>query len=274
MMTKVGKHTYGFIGLLLIVYLGANGCQTAEPEINQGETIHLFDGNGLSNFYTFIRGRGRDSDPKKVFTVKDKMIRISGEEYGCITTLQAFQNYRLIVEYKWGEMTFAPRKERARDSGIMLHSVGEDGAYAGVWMNSIEMQMIEGGTGDLLVVGDDSERFSLTCKVAQEKAGNSYVYQRDGEAVTIYKGRINWWGRDRDWKDVKGFRGRQDVEKPIGQWNRYEALIKGPSIQIFLNGVLVNECIDVQPRRGRIQFQSEGAEVFFRRIDLIPLDGV
>jgi len=67
-----GKHGYGFIVLVLIVYLGAGGCQTAEPEINQGKTIHLFNGNGLSNFYTFIRGRGRDNDPKKVFTVNLK----------------------------------------------------------------------------------------------------------------------------------------------------------------------------------------------------------
>jgi len=38
-----------------------------------------------------------------------------------------------------------------------------------------------------------------------------------------------------------------------------------------LNGVLVNRGVDVQPRKGKIQIQSEGAEVFFRRFDLIPL---
>ncbi|GAH52607.1 unnamed protein product, partial [marine sediment metagenome] len=242
----------------------------ADSKINKDGVIHLFNGKDLSNFYTFIKDRGRNNDPKKVFTVKDGMIRISGEEYGCITTLQEFENYHLIVEFKWGKMTFAPRKQRARDSGILLHSVGEDGAWGGIWMNSIEMQMIEGGTGDLLVLGDDVEQFRLTCTVAPEKSGDSYVYQPDGKSVTIYKGRINWWGRDPDWKDVKGFRGKNDAENPLGKWNRYEGIVKGQGIKAFLNGLLINECTDIRPHKGRIQFQSEGAEVFFRRIDLIP----
>ena len=104
-----------------------------------------------------------------------------------------------------------------------------------------------------------------------EKAGNNYVYQTNGKPVTINGGRINWWGRDPNWKDVKGFRGKNDVEKPLGQWNRYEGIVKGQTIEVLLNGVLINQATDVKPRKGRIQIQSEGAEVFFRRIDLIPL---
>jgi hypothetical protein len=107
----------------------------------------------------------------------------------------------------------------------------------------------------------------LTSPVAE----NGHVYQESGTPKTIHGGRIDWWGRDPDWKDVKGFRGKQDVEKPIGQWNRYECIAEGQTITVLLNGVLVNRCLDVQPRKGKIQIQSEGAEVFFRRFDLIPL---
>ena len=233
--------------------------------------IKLFNGKNLDGWYTFIKDRGRNNDPKNVFTVQKRMIRITGEEYGCITTEKEYENYRLILEFKWGGPTYAPRVDRARDSGILLHSQGKDGGYSGIWMHSLEVQIIEGGTGDFIVVGDGSENFSITCPVADEKQGNSNVFKPSGNPVTINRGRINWYGRDPGWKDVKGFRGAADIEKPVGKWNRVECIAKGGEIIVYLNGTLVNQAFDVQPRRGKIQIQSEGAEILFRRIDLIPL---
>jgi DNA-binding beta-propeller fold protein YncE len=251
---------------LTVCFLAATEASTPPPG-----TIHLFNGTNLDGWYTFIKERGRDVDPKGVFTVKDGQIRISGEEWGCITSVEEYADYHIIVEFKWGEMTHAPRVDRARDSGLLLHSVGEDGAYGGIWMNSIECQMIEGGTGDFIVVGDGTEKFSLTCLVGPEKQGSSPVYQPDGEPATLNGGRFNWWGRDPDWADVKDFRGAKDVENPVGEWNRLECIADGKEITVILNGKVVNKAIDCQPRRGRIQIQSEGAEVFVRRVDVVPL---
>ena len=109
-----------------------------QPKSDLKNKVILFNGKNLDGWYTFVQNRGRDIDPKKVFTVQDGMIRISGEEWGGITSNEEFENYRLIVEFKWGGKTFAPRLENARDSGILLHSVGEDGASDGIWMHSIE----------------------------------------------------------------------------------------------------------------------------------------
>lgn len=39
----------------------------------------------------------------------------------------------------------------------------------------------------------------------------------------------------------------------------------------YLNGALVNMADNVVPTAGRIQIQSEGAEIQFRRIELFPL---
>jgi len=238
---------------------------------DQEPTIQLFNGHNLNGWYTFLKVRGRNIDPSKVFTVKNGMIRISGKEWGCITTEKEYENYHLIVEYKWGKKTFEPRVDKARDSGILLHSVGEDGGYAGTWMHSIECQLIEGGTGDFLVVGDGSDRFSLTSPVAQEKQGNSYVFQQAGNPETIHSGRINWFGRDANWQDVKGFRGKKDIENSIGEWNKLECIVNQGTITIYLNGILVNKAFDVQPSKGRIQIQSEGPEIFFKRIELTHL---
>ena len=40
----------------------------------------------------------------------------------------------------------------------------------------------------------------------------------------------------------------------------------------YVNGKLVNEGTDAFPVSGKILFQSEGAEVFFRHITLSPLE--
>ena len=91
--------------------------------------------------------------------------------------------------------------------------------------------------------------------------------------MTIYKGRINWFNRDSNRKDVKGFRGAADIENPVGEWNKIECIAQNGELFIYLNSKLVNYAVNVEPQKGRIQIQSEGAEIFFRRIDLTPLTG-
>jgi len=239
---------------------------------NSGKSkIKLLNGNNLDGWYTFIKGKGKNVDPNKVFTVQNGMIAISGEEYGCITTNEEYGNYKLIAEFKWGETTHEPRVDKARDCGILLNSVGEDGDYGGIWMHSIECQIIEGGTGDILVVGDGSENFAVTCPTEPEKQNNCYVFDPDGKMVTVHSGRINWYGRDPEWKDIKGFRGINDIEKPVGKWNKIECIVKDREIKVFLNNKLVNHAFNVKPHRGKIQIQSEGAEIFFRKVNLILL---
>lgn len=266
---------------LILIFAIFSNCAISFAQDNQQSTyrdsvvknahIELFNGKNLDGWYTFLQNRGRDNDPKKVFTVQDGMIQISGEEWGCITTDKEYKDYRLITEFKWGMATYAPRLENARDSGILLHSQGEDGSKQGIWMTSIECQIIEGGTGDFIVVGDGSDKFEITCAVAKKKQGSSFVFQPNGRKVTINENRINWFGRDPNWRDVIDFRGINDVEKPVGEWNLLECEVKGDEITIFLNGTLVNKATNVKPSKGRIQIQSEAAEIFFRRVELIPL---
>lgn len=240
-----------------------------------GKVIHLFNGRNLDGWYTYVKDLGRDRDPNRIFTVQDGMIHITGQHLGCLTTNDEYENYHLIAEYKWGEKTWPPRVDNARDNGILVHSVGKDGAYWKAWMLSIEAQIIEGGTGDLLLVNDRSDKsltFTATVEAAPGKQGNCWVYQPGGALQTqVGAGRINWLHRDPDWKDVKGFRGPRDVEKPVGEWNRFEIIAAGDMLEYVLNGVTVMKVTNVQPRRGRIQIQSEMAEIFYRKVDLIPL---
>jgi hypothetical protein len=229
--------------------------------------IVLFNGRNLDGWYTWLR-ENRYEDPKNVFTVANRMIRISGEEWGGIATRDAYRDYHLIVEWKWGEKTWAPREDRARDSGILVHAVGEDGAYGKTWLESVESQIIEGGTGDFILVGGKNKP-RMTCDVRRD--GRELYWQKGGEPVTRDSGRFNWWGRDPQWKDVKGFRGPKDVEKPVGEWNRQEVICFGDTITNILNGVVVNYGYNSDHTEGKIQIQSEGAEIFIRKVELRPV---
>jgi hypothetical protein len=281
-MMKVNLKSSGpaFLTLIFLTAMflmtACKGTQTADEtgaraSQTDARPIKLFNGRNLDGWYIFLKDRGRNNDPKQVFTVQDGLIRVSGEEWGCITTQEEFENYKLSLEFKWGEQTFGDRATKARDNGVLLHSVGEDGAYSGIWMRAIECQIIEGGTGDFIVVGDGSEQFSLTAAAAPEKQGSSYVFQPGGQPATVHGGRINWYGRDPAWQDVLGFRGAKDVEKPVGEWNQLACIAAGDAISIYLNGTLVNQGTQVRPSKGRIQIQSEGAEMFVRRVELTPL---
>lgn len=265
------------LALFLIAINVRNSFALDSPQKMDGQvqkiskTIQLFNGQDFDGWYTFLKNRGRDNDPKNVFTVNNGIIRISGEEWGCITTNEEFENYHLVTEFKWGEIAFEPRKDKARDSGILLHSRGEDGSKGGIWIHSIECQVIEGGTGDFIVVGDGSDNFQVTSTVASDKQGDSFVFQADGNPETINEGRINWFARDPEWKDVFGFKGKNDVEKPLGEWNKLECIVENGTITVLLNGILVNKATNVKPQKGRIQIQSESAEIYFRKVELTPL---
>lgn len=260
-----------FLLVTAVMLLGVKAERIFGQSVAQQPTVHLFNGKNLDGWYTFIKDRGRDNDPQKVFKVANGVIHISGEEWGCITTKEEYKNYRLVLEYKWGEKTHGSRLNNARDNGVLFHSKGADGGYSGIWMHSIECNVIEGGTGDFIVVGDKSNDFLLTSPVAPEKQNGSYIYQTGGDPVTVNGGRINWCGRDPEWKDVKGFRGKNDMENPVGEWNRLECIARGKELFIYLNGMLVNYAMFSRPDEGRIQIQSEGAEIFYRRVDLTPL---
>lgn len=259
------------VGGLLVVGWVALTTQAPMAAEDKSAVVHLFNGKDLTNFYTFLiapeKGKepyGKNNDPEKVFTVHDGMIHITGKVFGCLTTEKEFDNYHLVVEFKWGPKTWSPREDKARDSGIMLHCTGDDGGYGGTWMESYECQMIEGGTGDFLVLSGKVKR-SLTAQV--EKRGETY-FKPGGEELSLTAGRINWYGRDPSWKDVKNFRGSEDVEKPVGEWNTLECICAGDKITNILNGKVVNVGTKATVTKGKILLQSEGAEVFFRKMDL------
>jgi hypothetical protein len=129
------------------------------------------------------------------------MLHISGDGLGYVATKSRYRDYHLVLEYCWGGWTWGSRKDRARDSGLILHCVEPDGSYEGIFTAGIEAQIIEGGTGDFIVVpgkrADGSKiNVALTAETTKNRNGET-VWHKGGQRVTFHWGRINWFGRDR-----------------------------------------------------------------------------
>lgn len=213
--------------------------------------------------------------PEEVFSIKDGQLVISGHAYGYMITKAAYQDYRLVTEFKWTGRTWGKRAEKARDSGILLHCHGPAGALGGTWCASIEAQIIEGGMGDFLVLSPKLPDGTIVqCELEAE-----FELDRDGEKrwkkgaprQLVKGGRINWEKRNEDWKDVVDFRAKDDPDAPVGEWNTMEITAKGGEIRIVFNGKLVNEGFSSKPSSGPIAIQTEGAEMVVRKYELLPL---
>jgi hypothetical protein len=273
-------------GLLLTASVRSTPAISAQPSssaITPSGQMKLFDGKSLENFETWLVDDHR-SDPRCVYTVVDQVdgapaIRISGQVWGGLLTKQAYKDYKLTAEYRWGGATWGDRRNRTRDSGILLHARGRPGNtrkdFNGPWLMSLEFQIIEGGVGDFISVAGFTEdgqqiRPTLTVRSRKDRDGEN-VFDPKGEPNVFSSGRVNWWGRSEDWVDKLGFRGPHDVESPALEWTRLEAIVQGGNLKYFVNGTLVLEGTDSNFTDGKIMVQSEGAEIYFRRVDLEPL---
>lgn len=259
-------------------------------EVNRQKVwISLFNGEDLTGWYTYQRrpeptsevdGISRDDegnylepiglnkDPLEVFTVVQEdgepAIRISGETFGILVTNEEYENYHLRLQFKWGDEKYPPRKDLLRDSGILYHSIGKEGAWGGVWMKSLECQVMVENTGDFIAVDT-----TMATIPARENEGE-FIYDRNSERQLF---------------DVDNAvcNHNEDHELPIGEWNTMEIYtVDGNSVHVvnghvnmrIYNSQFMEAGSTKSLRKGKIQLQSEGAEIFYRNIELQNIDEI
>jgi len=265
------------------------GPNAAEPSTGAGVRT-LFDGKDLSGWDSLLgpaeKGApplGKNHDVKNVFSVVEvdgkPAIRVSGQVWGGLTTREEFENYHLRVEFKWGQKRWPPRERAVRDSGIIYHCVGDPAPQTG-WLTGAECQIEEMDCGDFWSVhevladaqtrrmdtSDELRRqFDIWCK-RNEGRYPPFAFQPGGATITIRPG--------------GGLMKSRDAEKPTGQWNVAEIYCLGTTSVHVINGqsnmVLTNlrrlvDGKEVPLGRGKIQLQSEGAEIFFRELRVEPI---
>lgn len=263
------------LGLLLAAVVG--GLQLLPTPVDAGkgdkDWKSLFNGKDLDGWDTWLgkpnNGKevvGLNKDPNKVYTVVEvdgkPAVRISGEIFGALTSKDEFENYHFKLEFKWGEKKWPPREKAVRDSGLLYHCVGAHGAAGSYWMRSQECQIQENDCGDYYSVAGG------IVDVEAEKKGNSLTYKKGGEKFTGVKGRII---RDKNY------------EHKTGEWNTIEVLCHGGTCVHVVNGkvnmVMTNSRHVVKGKeepltRGKLQLQSEGAEVFYRGMQIKSITAI
>jgi Domain of Unknown Function (DUF1080) len=252
-------------------------CQPPKPAWNT-----LFNGSDLKGWDTYLGVVRDDSmktidsipvglnkDPLKIFSVvtedNQPALRISGQQHGGISTVDEYSDFHLMLEFKWGKAKTASFKNRKRDSGLLYFAVGPHGADYGSWMRSQEFQIQEGDCGDYWGVAGGMFDVPAT----RDSAGN-YRYDKNG-TLTAFSA-TSPAGR-RCFKNP-------DTEKPSGEWNTIDLYCKGDTSVHMVNGIVdmilyhsrqSDNGVETALKKGKIQLQSEGNEIFFRNIKIEPI---
>jgi hypothetical protein len=233
---------------------------------NNDAWVPLFNGKDFNGWYTFLPSTGKNNDAKHVFKIEHGMIHVLGlpesaefQEFGYLATDKEFSHCRIRAEFKWGTKRFAPRAEDKRDSGLLYYFVGPDK----VWPRSLELQIQETDVGDLFIT--DGPR--ITTSIV-----NDYfpMYSPDVHPHRQGEGRVIKAG---DFEDRTG-------------WNTVEVILDGDRITHLVNGRVVMRAWHLeQPDpegaskwialdHGRILLQAEGAEVWYRNIQVKRIVGL
>jgi hypothetical protein len=256
------RRAYALTLVLVFAMAGACACYAQQTQSTPLQSIPphdklkpLFNGKNFKGFDTLLKNHGLNNDPDKVFQVENGALHISGEEFGGLVTKKEFGNYYLRAEFKWGEKTYPPRLGTARDSGVQFNITEP----LMVWSRLMEFRINEGGTGDMWVI----KGTGITV--------DGQIYQSTAEPGPQQYVRIAHVGRG-PLVNVTGFRDPvDDLEKPHGEWNVLELVNDDGRILYFVNGKLALSGVNANTRQGKILFQCEGAEVYFRNMKIAQL---
>lgn len=198
--------------------------------------IRLFNGKDFTNFYLFDEDNGKNNDVDHCFNVENGMMHFLGNHTGYACTERSFKNYYLKVLVKWGEKKFTA-ENKARDAGVLYHFAASE--KDAVWPKCIECQVKEKDFGDCwFLMG------------AMGKCENKTIHINDNLTRVLHSA---------------------DYEKPHGEWNTIEIICYDNKSEHYVNGYKVNEATHLNVNEGRIILQSEGAEVYYKDIILLPL---
>jgi hypothetical protein len=282
--------------LALVTLLVAAWAPGASAADKPGGWRDLLD-DKLSNFDVWLSYRGdqildvvRKGNPQNlapvglnpkgqdVFTVIRRegkpVLRVSGEYYGCLVTRESFSNYHFRVQFQWGEKKWEPRLTEPKDSGILYHSRGDYGVdYWKSWALSHEFQVIEHGLGEYWTQATSA----MTIRATPGTPG-----AQDGTAPR--------WHPDANWTEFvppnNHAMAGSDEDKP-GEWNQLDLICVDDRCLHLANGKVVMALKNARYRSkegeverwipmtgGKLQFQSEAAEVFYRQFQVRPIAAI
>lgn len=219
---------------------------------------------------------GLNKDRTRVFSIIEEngepVLKITGEIYGAAATKQEFSNFHFKAKFKWGEKKWEPRLTELKDSGILYFSVGEFGVdYWHSWMESQELQIIEGGIGDYWTIANAQ----IDIRAHKPAGAELYEYSPDAPWLHFAAG---------EGANAVANHCRRGADHEIpNAWNEVELVCYDGNCVHIANGAVVMALKNsshkqgdslVPLKRGKLQIQSEAAEVFYKDVMIRQIDAM
>jgi len=264
LLTQDGRYFDVFIGI-------PHTSLTSLPNWNKGDGMNTGTALGLNN------------DPLHVFTIEMQdgkpVLHVSGEIFGGYTTKKEFGNYHLRAEVKFGENTYAPRKGAKKDNGFLYHGQMPHGQFWHVWLRSQEFQVQEGDMGDFYALAGTA--MDIHAKKKDTTARSRWIYDPTAAIHSFASsGTPANTSSGTSANNVAHLAG--NFENPHGEWTTLDLYCFGDKAIHVINGHVVMVLENSRTAEtdgtskplisGKIQFQSEGAEAYYRNIEIKKID--
>jgi hypothetical protein len=209
-----------------------------QPQTLSHQARSLFNGRDLSGWDVDVPAADSNVRLRSPFVVRNGMLVSLGEPRGHLISDSSYRDYRLEIEYRF--------PGTPGNAGVLVHASTPRALY-GMFPRSIEVQMESGNAGDFWCILEDIRVPDME--------------RRRGPPAQ--------WGTT-EGKARRILNLTDSSEKPPGQWNTIVIEAVGHSIKVWVNGDLVNSGSAATADHGRLALQSEGSEVEFRKLLLIP----
>lgn len=235
----------------------------------ESEFRSLFNGKDLSGWSPILQNALPGKDPQGFITVHEGNIHMYKDSpnrslvpFGVIISDESFSRFHLRFQYKWLDKKFAPRQNSIRDAGLLYHTFEADR----VWPKSIENQVQEGDTGDLIWVRSQGLTWM---RPAGEHSPDS-----QGQA-----GLLPEWGGNLRFFNNHDYIGRFGELDNYHGWTTVDTIVQADEWAIHkINGKTCVRLRDFKDEKGnpltegRLCLQLEGAEILYRNIEIRTLE--
>jgi hypothetical protein len=194
--------------------------------------VKLFNGTSLDGWGCYLVNP--NIKMTDVWSIKDGILICKGEPAGYLHTDKDYTNFKLIVEWRW------PEGKTPGNSGVLMRATGDPKMLP----KCVEAQLQHENAGDFWAF---------------------HGFKISGDAARTIKKKDDRYG------EVTGIRRIKGNEKKPGEWNTCEITAEGGTITLTVNGEVLNKATDCELVAGKIALQSEGSEIHFRRVELIPI---
>ena len=204
--------------------------------------INLFEGKTLADFDCYLDDNGVKEN---VYTLEDGILKVSGNPYGWLSPKGTYRNFIFETEI------FYPTDDPKANSGIFIRIAEPENRPTPLFLPPcVECQLQTQNIGHLFAF------HGHTLIGASDRYSYRERKEFDGKAAP----------------ELHKLLHVKNAQVGADGWNKLAIFCHEDLVTVFLNGQAVNWACNVTNAAGRIGFQSEGGQVWFRNARIKPMD--